>query len=32
MNSTKLSLQEALVEITDFRQASGRRYELWAVL
>jgi hypothetical protein len=29
MNSNKLSLKEALAEIPDFRQASGRRYELW---
>lgn len=32
MNSQKLSLKEALAEIPDFRQASGRRYELGAVL
>jgi predicted transposase YbfD/YdcC len=32
MNSSKLSLPEALAEIPDFRQASGRRYELWAIL
>ena len=32
MNSTKPSLQEALAEIPDFRQASGRRYEFGAVL